>query len=256
MFKQFSYVILVLLFARCFAYAQAKERIYGGVGYAASATTTPQEFVFEQPAGDNLISTGDFASDTNWTKGAGWVITAGAATYTNAATATNSLIQSSISVSTGSQYRLTYTVSGIVAGDGVTLTPSLGNDALTARTADGTYTEDFYFAGTASLAFQIYGTNAGTRVTNSIDNVYVYPKPNPGWVDVLNLSGTTGVTTVHFLFNCTANDFTNTYNAGRTMQLTSDNNPLYLDFGGQKTPIYKMWYRAATGTESFVINAR
>lgn len=252
--SNFISIIAVLLVVSSIANAQSKERVYGGVGYAASATTTPQQFVFEQPPSDSVILNGAFASDTNWTKGAGWVITAGAATYTNAATSTNSLSQASISVTTGTQYRLTYTLSGVRAGDGVTLTPTLGNDALTAVTADGTYTEDFYFAGTATLAFQIIGTNAGTRVTNSIDNVYLYQKPAMAWVDYVDLISTSLAPTVYFQFNSTANDFTNTYNAGRCMRLEGRN--LVLDMNGQKTPIYNLWYRVATGTESFTINAR
>ena len=103
MFKHTLSAIAILLVAATVASAQnlrekAKERVYGGVGYAASATTTPQEFKFEQPAGDTLVSNGDFATTNNWTVGTDWAIGSGDATFASSDSSTGTLTQSSISV--------------------------------------------------------------------------------------------------------------------------------------------------------------
>lgn len=250
MFSKFLSITVTLLMVTGIANAQAKERVYGGVGFAGSATTTPTEFVFEQGVGDNAVLTGDFASDTNWVKGTNWAIAGGDATCAQAAASTSSLSQASLDLTDQAEYRLTYTVSEL-GGTAATITPSLGNDSLTARTADGTYTEDFTMAGTDTLAFQFSATSAAT---GTIDNVYVYEKPAAGWVDFLDISTTSGAATVYIQFNGDATDFANQYSAGRCMQVEAGG--LVLDLVGQKTPVYKMYYRVATGTESFIINAR
>jgi hypothetical protein len=223
------------------------------VGYAAAATTTPQEFVFEQPAGADLVLNGSFASDTNWVKGTNWAIGTGDASCIQAGASTSSLSQVSIVATAQTEYRLTYTVSEL-SGTAAAIQPSLGNSVLTSRTADGTYIEDFTFAGTATLGFEFSATSAAT---GTIDNVILIAKPEAGWVDFLDLHNTNGALTVEFLFNCNATDFGTAYAADRTMILEDRaGQPLVLGLNGQSTPIYNMWYRTVTGTESFTINAR
>lgn len=216
-----------------------------GIGYSASVTTTPTEFIFEQTPSAELISTGDFASDTNWTKGAGWTIGSGVATYTTNAASTNTLTQGSLSLTSNEEYRVTYTITAIT---NATVTPSFGNETLTARTATGTFVEDVTYFGTAQLQFSIVASGA---TTSSIDNVSIYQKPEAAYVDYLSLSSTSGAATVYFNFNCTAAQFTNLYLRSKTMQLIGGT-PLELP---AKSPVYNIWYRTASGSETAIINA-
>jgi len=106
-----------------------------------------------------LVTNGDFATDTAWTKGLGWAISAGLASAT---LATSDLSQASI-LTVGSWYAVTYTVSGYVTG---TLTPKAGSGTSgTAVSANGTYTAVLRAATTTSLIF------TGAAFTGSIDNV-------------------------------------------------------------------------------------
>jgi len=229
------------------------QRVKVGVGYAASATTTAQEFVFEQGPNSDLITTGDFASDTNWTKAGGWAIAGGVATYTNSAAATGTLSQVSLDVTENLKYRLTYTVAGVLAGQGSTITPTIGTSPYTAVTTNGTYTEDVIFYGTNTLAFTLISTNG---VTNTIDNVYLRQAPAQAWVDVLQLtSATNAAQSVYFAFNCDSDQFSDIYTASRAMILPPTQD-LGLDYGQQKEPIRNIWYKTSTGTASFTINAR
>lgn len=254
MFSKILSITAIMLIVISSAEAAGKERVYGGVGFAASATTTPQEFVFEQPVGTNYISNGTFATTNDWTLGTGWAIGSGDATYTNTIAGTGSISQASIGLTSSVWYRLIYTVSEL-SGTDATITPTLGNAAMTARTANGTFTEDVFFAGTDTLTFEL---TSGSAATGTLDNVIMYQKPNPGWVDFIDLSGlTNGASTVHFLFNCDSTDFSYAYDAGRTMQYTyREGHPLVLDLVSQKREIFKLWYRTESGSESFVLNAR
>ena len=223
----------------------AKLRNKMGIGVSLSATTTPTEFVFEQTPSSELITSGDFAATNGWTQGVGWVIDSGVATCTNDAAMTNVLTQGSLTLTSNEEYRITYTIDSIAGG---TLTPSFGNAYLTARTSAGTYVEDVTFFGTKQLSFSFASTNVATNV---IDDVSIYLKPDAAFVDQITASSTSGAATVYFNFNCTAAQFTNLYLRSKCLQL----------IGGEQLniqspiPIYNMYYRTASGSETAIINA-
>jgi len=117
--------------------------------------------------GDQEVVNGGFTSDTVWVKGTGWTIAAGVATH--AAGNASGLEQSNI-LTIGKTYRLTFTVSGRTAGS--IFCNSYGSSP--ARTANGTYVEDF----TATIDDLIFFTSI--TFDGSIDNVScVLVEPDP-----------------------------------------------------------------------------
>ena len=136
----------------------------------ASIITTPtayaEDFLYNiKPAGglgNELVTNGNFATDSNWTKGAGWTISGGAA---NGSSTTGDLYQENV-VESGKYYKVTFTISNYVSGS---VRVELPNNAAsgTERSANGTYTETILSAGTTVLF------DARTSFTGSIDNVSV-----------------------------------------------------------------------------------
>jgi hypothetical protein len=82
---------------------------------------------------DDLVVNGNFATDTDWTKGAGWAISAGAA-HTPGNTA--DLSQTIADLDLNTAYLVVTTITGRAAG---TVTPKIGTNAGAARGADETY---------------------------------------------------------------------------------------------------------------------
>ena len=64
--------------------------------------------------GPELLTNGDFATDTVWVKGVGWVIAAGIATVTLPAAASG--LTQTVSVTAGRTYLASFTLSGYVGG--------------------------------------------------------------------------------------------------------------------------------------------
>ena len=88
-----------------------------------------QQFYF-----DGLVTNGDFATDTNWTKATGWTISGGTA---NSDGTSSSIYQAGFT--TGAFYSVTFTVTSISSGS---FRLNMGAGILGAsRTSAGTYTE-------------------------------------------------------------------------------------------------------------------
>ncbi len=113
----------------------------------------------------NEIANGAFGDATDWTAGDDWSIGTGVATKASS-TKTATLAHNTFAATVGHTYRTVYTISGYASG---ALTIGLGGASGTARTADGTYTEDITATTVGGLAFTPSGTSA-----MSIDNVYIY----------------------------------------------------------------------------------
>jgi hypothetical protein len=152
---------------------QSKLQVAGGIQMAddtatASATKvgtmryrTGTEYV--EVDGVELVTNGDFATDTGWTKGTGWTILGGTA---DAATATSDFTQT-VSFTLGQTYRLTYTVSNYSAG---AVRTSLGAYvANTPISANGNYTDIFTPTNVSSNSLLYFEGQSG--FTGSIDNV-------------------------------------------------------------------------------------
>lgn len=113
--------------------------------------------------GSELVSNGDFASDTVWVKGTGWTIASGVATH---AAGSASDLDQTISVTEDLYYRVEFDVSGRTAGS---VTPKVGGTAGTAITADDTDIKETIQAGAnADIVF-----SATSDFDGSVDNVSV-----------------------------------------------------------------------------------
>ena len=150
-----------------------KDGLIEEVGYFSSELVQNGNF---SELGSELITNGDFATDSNWTKQTGWSINDGKA-ISNGSNAY--LIQSSIvSSSPNKTFKVTFTVSYYVSGSfnvGVGgydfYTPSTfanGEYTIYAKAVNASSNNNFYFRG-----FNLYA---------SIDNVSVKQvDPNDRW---------------------------------------------------------------------------
>lgn len=124
---------------------------------------------------------GTFTSTSFWMLGsAKWVISGGLATHSSGDVAT--LSESQIGLVAGTNYTVTYTVSGY-AGPG-SIRASLGGTNGTARSANGTYTETINCG--SSNTNLVFTPSANTYV-GSVSNVSVIPVASGGCQAVGNL---------------------------------------------------------------------
>jgi hypothetical protein len=100
--------------------------------------------------GPDVVANGDFATDTDWSKGTGWVIGGGVASVDHAAA--GDLSQPYTDFRIGQTYRIEYTISSYIAGSVRCILYGEGCNAVGAtRTANGTYSEDITFVAGGSL---------------------------------------------------------------------------------------------------------
>lgn len=115
---------------------------------------------------DLLSGDGAFDADTNWTAEAtAWTYNAVTKAMDKDAAGTGTLAHNTLAAVAGEIYRVTFTVSGLTAGD---VTASFGGASGSTRSADGTYTETLTAVSTAGLSFTPSNT---ARLT--IDSVTV-----------------------------------------------------------------------------------
>jgi hypothetical protein len=123
--------------------------------------------------GSQLVTNGDFATDSDWTLGTGWEISNGKANSIN--TLGFELSQPANYI-TGKTYKITYTISDYVSGS--IRVYYGGTGAGIERSANGTYTE--YIAASGSQTLYVRSTIA---FTGSIDNVSIKQvDPNDNWI--------------------------------------------------------------------------
>jgi len=118
-----------------------------------------------QIIGSELVVNGDFATDSNWTKGTGVTISGGKANWIN--TINNVGVTQSGIMTSGKNYKVVFTVSNYSSGSVRLRYPS-----ITERiTSNGTYT---YYINATDTNLYIQGeTNGDANVNFSIDNVSV-----------------------------------------------------------------------------------
>ena len=134
--------------------------VVGKVGTMRYRTGT--EYV--EVTGTELITNGDFATDSDWTKETGWSIGSGVASY-NGSSANNGLYEN-LSLTTGTIYRLSFTIVNYVSG---TLVGALSSGGLTGNTPNITADGDYVFNLTATGVLCIFRSTSSFN--GSIDNV-------------------------------------------------------------------------------------
>ena len=118
--------------------------------------------------GPELITNGDFSTDSDWAKGTGWSISGGAASCDGTQTSGTQLTQNG-TYTLDKTYKVTYTLSSVTAGNvDVRLQGSGATVTGNSRNTDGTYTE--YITSTGNTSFRIRGND---DFIGSIDNVSI-----------------------------------------------------------------------------------
>jgi len=119
--------------------------------------------------GPELVTNGDFATDSDWTKEAGWTISGGTANFSGGTL--NKAMYQAVGITNGKTYKIQYTVSFISSGQvAARLGGMSGIDEVTA-TAIGTYTGYITATGSANGNINIEDNN--NNFNGSIDNVSV-----------------------------------------------------------------------------------
>lgn len=155
---------------------KSKLHVNGGIQMAGDTAAASADKVgtmryrtdteYVEVNGTELVTNGDFATDSDWTKEAGWSIASGKASY-DASSATNALYQS-IGLTTGSVYRLSFTVVNYTSGS---FKGHLSNGNATAATDAISANGDYSFNITATGALVLFRNV--TSFNGSIDNVSV-----------------------------------------------------------------------------------
>ena len=120
--------------------------------------------------GAEQITNGDFATDSDWTKGSGWTISGGTANATSAGSGS----PLSQSIAAGKKYRVTYDVVSLSQGAFQVDLSYSGTALGQLATTTGTYTDDITSINPA-ISIRAVGTTTG-----SIDNVSVQEISNDG----------------------------------------------------------------------------
>lgn len=124
--------------------------------------------------GSELVTNGDFATDSNWTKGTGWTISGGTASCDGSQSGNTDLSQN-ITTDASKQYKITYTISNYSAGS-IFIRLNSGNVTST-KSSNGTFTEILVGAGGTQVTLRGNSTFVG-----SIDNVSVKEISNNGTI--------------------------------------------------------------------------
>ena len=115
-------------------------------------------------AGAEIVTNGDFATDSDWSKGAGWTISGGKATH-DSTTGNRYLTQGGI-LTAGKQYVLIFTISNYTSG--VLRIYGSTTQPIDITEGNATYTIPFIATGTGDVNFQ---SSVSGAFIGSIDNV-------------------------------------------------------------------------------------
>ncbi len=119
--------------------------------------------------GNDLVTNGSFATNSDWTLETGWTISGGTANFSGGTG--NKAMYQAVGITNGKTYKIQYTVSSISAGQvAVRFGGMSGVDEITA-TIIGTYTG--YITATGSANGNIHIEDNDNNFVGSIDNVSV-----------------------------------------------------------------------------------
>jgi len=115
------------------------------------------------------VINGDFATDSDWSKGGGATISGGQANIDGDGTSFTSITQSNV-FTEGKRYKVTTDVI-ITSGLGLKFQDGANNENIGFATTTGSY--EFYFTATSNTSFVIGRRTGGTAFDSSVDNVSV-----------------------------------------------------------------------------------
>ena len=116
--------------------------------------------------GSELVTNGDFATDSNWSKGGGWSISGGKAEALNV---NGSYLVQNISFTNAKTYKIQFSVSDYLSGE-VRIRFSGGGGFISTDYVSGNNTHTLYLQSIGNTVFRLQGQN---NFTGSIDNVSV-----------------------------------------------------------------------------------
>ena len=122
-----------------------------------------------QSLGNELITNGDFATDSDWVKSGGVTISGGQANIVGDGTSFESITQYSI-FTIGKKYKVSVDVT-INSGLGLKFQDGANNENIGFATTSGTYV--FYFTGTSGADFIVGRRTGGTAFNSSVNNVSI-----------------------------------------------------------------------------------
>lgn len=154
-----------------------------------------------------MVNGGFTGNANNWTFNTGWTYSSNSVSHSS--DGTGILVQTMSNITKGKVFRLRYTVSNHTVG---TVTPTCGGNTLTARSADGTYTE--YFVNSNASATISFTPSNTARFT--IDDVSV--------VELSSGSVNTGTLNSQFINIAAA---TSNSSPGTTRHMTLSNSGTY-----------------------------
>ena len=185
---------------------KSKLQVAGGIQMAGDTAAASADKVgtmryrtgteYVEVNGTELVTNGNFAADSNWTKEAGWSIASGKASY-DASSATNAIYQS-IGLTTGSVYKLSFTVVDYTSGS---FKGHLSNGNVTAATDAISANGDYSFNITATGALVLFRNV--TSFNGSIDNVSVIEvtEENASYADMCMQTGSSTYEWVNIVRN-------------------------------------------------------
>ena len=140
----------------------------------AYADNTLYPVIPPRTIGDNFIVNGDFATDSNWTKGDGWSISGGVAS-SDGSQSGFSLLSQSGTFNNLQDYEVTYTITSYTSGSVciIGFTGGGGDAYGTNRTEAGTYTEIIRANGNTAVSIRVNPAGKNPAFVGSVDNVIV-----------------------------------------------------------------------------------
>lgn len=135
----------------------------GAFGYVG--TLNERWYQFWEDGGSvnpNLVTNGNFATDSDWAKGLGWTISDGKACCSGVQVSDSDLAQS-VTLEVAKTYRLRYTISNYADG---LIRPTIGGDVGIGTAGNGTVVEEFTAIATGNVTMK-----ADVDYIGCIDNV-------------------------------------------------------------------------------------
>ena len=155
-----------------------KDGLIEEVGYFSSELVQNGNF---SELGSELVTNGDFATNSDWNLGTGWSINNGKAVGENAGSPSVSYLSQDFAFVSGKTYKVVYTVSEYVKGNVRPQLASPGSQNLPNVSANGTYTE-YIVANNNFSKFRFRAATTDGGFTGKIDNVSVKQvDPNDRW---------------------------------------------------------------------------